>query len=118
MTIKRLKTGDRMSQAVIHNGTVYLAGQVAQNAPGASVADQTKDILAAIDGLLAEAGTDKSKALSATIWLNSMDDFAEMNGVWDAWVAPGATPARACVESPRLAAPQFTVEIGLIAALE
>jgi enamine deaminase RidA (YjgF/YER057c/UK114 family) len=118
MSIKRIKPGARMSQCVVHGNTVYTAGQVAQNAPGASAADQTRDILAAIDGLLAEAGTDKSKLLSATIWLCSMTDFVEMNNVWDAWVAPGNAPARACVESPRLAAPQFTVEIGVIAALD
>ena len=116
MTIKRLHTGDRMSQVVIHGDTVYLAGQVAQEAPGGTVTEQTKAILAQIDGLLAEAGTDKSKALTATIWLCSMDDFAEMNAVWDAWVSPGNTPCRACVESPRLATPDYTVEIGLIAA--
>ncbi|EDP66149.1 RidA family protein [Thalassobaculum sp.] len=118
MTIKRFQTAARMSQAVVHGGTVYLAGQVAQDAPGASVAEQTKNILARIDALLAEAGSDKSQALSATIWLNSMDDFAEMNGVWDAWVSPGNTPARACVESPKLASPKFTVEIGIIAAVK
>ena len=116
MTIRRIDVGDRMSQAVVHGDTVYTAGQVAQRAPGASVTDQTADILARIDELLAEAGTDKSKLLSATIWLTSMDDFAEMNAVWDAWVSPGNTPGRACVES-RLAAPQFTVEIGVIAAI-
>jgi enamine deaminase RidA (YjgF/YER057c/UK114 family) len=104
-----------MSQAVVHGNTVYTAGQVALNAPGAPVADQTRDILASIDRLLAEAGTDKSKLISATIWLSDMSTFAEMNGVWDAWVSPGNTPCRACVES-KLAAPQFTVEIGVIAA--
>lgn len=117
MSIKRLHTNDRMSQVVIHGDTVYLAGQVAQKAPGASVKDQTQAILDQIDTLLAEAGTDKSKALSATIWLNSMDDFAEMNAVWDAWSTGGNAPCRACVESPRLASPNFTVEIGLVAAL-
>jgi enamine deaminase RidA (YjgF/YER057c/UK114 family) len=117
MSIKRLHTNDRMSQVVIHGDTVYLAGQVAQKAPGASVKDQTQAILDQIDALLAEAGTDKSKALSATIWLNSMDDFAEMNAVWDAWSTGGNAPCRACVESPRLASPNFTVEIGLVAAL-
>lgn len=116
MSINRIQVGDRMSQAVVHGDTVYLAGQVALSAPGASVTDQTKAILAQIDDLLAEAGTDKSKALTATIWLCSMDDFAEMNAVWDAWVSAGNTPCRACVESPRLASPDFTVEIGLIAA--
>lgn len=114
--IKRLNIGPRMSQAVVHGNTVYLAGQVAQNAPGGSVADQTRDILAAIDRLLGEAGTGKQRLLSATIWLADIATFNEMNGVWDAWVAPGNTPARACVEA-KLAAPQFTVEIGIIAAL-
>ncbi len=117
MSITRLKTGSRMSQVVIHGNTVYTAGQVARNAAGESVAAQTQDILDSIDQLLAEAGTDKSKILSANIWLTSMDTFAEMNEVWDAWVVPGETPARACVES-RLAAPQYTVEIAVIAALD
>ncbi len=116
MSITRIKTNKRMSQAVVHAGVVYLAGQVALNAGGESITKQTQDILSAIDGLLAEAGSDKSKLLSATIWLSSMDDFNEMNEVWDAWVVPGETPARACVES-RLAAPQFNVEIGVIAAV-
>ena len=116
MAIERHHTNDRMSQIVIHGDTVYLAGQVALGAPGGTVTEQTKAILDQIDSLLAEAGTDKSKALSATIWLCSMDDFAEMNAVWDAWSSGGNAPCRACVESPRLAAPQFTVEIGIIAA--
>lgn len=116
MTIKRIEAGKRMSQAVVHNGTVYLAGQVALEAPGKSVAEQTTAVLARIDRFLAEAGTDKTKLLSATIWLVDMSKFEEMNAVWDAWVAPGAAPARATVES-KLAAPQFAVEIGIIAAL-
>ncbi len=115
MTIKRIDAGDRMSQCVVHGNTVYTAGQVAQNAPGGSVTEQTTDILAAIDRLLGEAGSDKSKLLSANIWLADIGDFAEMNAVWDAWVSPGNTPARACVES-KLAPPKFTVEIGVIAA--
>ena len=114
--IKRLKVGPRMSQAVIHGDLVYTAGQVAQSAPGESVAKQTAAILAEIDALLAEAGTDKSKLLTANIWLLDMADFDEMNGVWDAWVAPGQTPCRACVETP-LAAPQYSVEIMVTAAL-
>ena len=117
MSITRNHTNQRMSQSVVHNGTVYLEGQVAQNAPGESVTAQTEDILKRIDELLAEAGSDKSNMLSVTIWLNSMDDFAEMNAVWDAWVPEGNAPARACVESPRLASPKFTVEIGVIAAV-
>ena len=117
MTIKRYKTNKRMSQAVVHGNTVYTAGQVAMNAGGESIARQTQDILTEVDKLLSEVGTDKSNLLSATIWLTSMDDFAEMNEVWDAWVVPGETPARACVES-KLAAPQFNVEIAVIAAVD
>lgn len=105
-----------MSQVVIHGDTVYLAGQVALNAPGASIADQTKDILATIDKLLGEAGTDKSKLLAAELWITDMRDFAEMNEVWDAWVDPANTPVRACVEA-RLAATQFDVEVMVTAAL-
>jgi len=116
MSIQRLQTGERMSQVVIHGNTVYTAGQVALDAPGESVTDQTRDILKRIDSLLAQAGSDKSRLLSATIWISDMSTFGEMNAVWDAWVAPGATPARACVEA-KLATPQFTVEIAVIAAL-
>ena len=115
MTIQRIKPGPRMSAAVVHGNTVYLAGQVAQTTAGRSVAEQTREILAIIDSLLAEAGTDKSKLLMANIWLTDMTTFQEMNGVWDAWVAPGNAPARATVEA-RLAAPQFKVEIAVIAA--
>ncbi|MCB1330334.1 MAG: RidA family protein [Maritimibacter sp.] len=117
MTIKRIGTNDRMSQACIHGDTVYLSGQVALKAPGASAAEQTRAILDQIDDLLAQAGTDKSKALSATVWLCDMDDFEDMNKVWDEWSKGGNAPCRATVLSPKLAAPQFTVEIGLIAAL-
>ena len=116
MAIERMQTGPRMSQAVIHNQTVYLAGQVASGAPGGSVGEQTKDILSKIDALLTAARTDKSKLLSATIWLTDMSTFAEMNAVWEAWVAPGATPARATVASPQLASSEFKVEIAVIAA--
>ena len=113
MTVKRIKPGPLMSGAVVHGNTVYLSGQTGE---GADVTTQAKECLAKVDALLAEAGTDKSRALSATIWLCSMDDFAEMNAVWDAWATGGNAPCRACVESPRLASPNFTVEIGLIAA--
>jgi len=116
MTIRRIDVGARMSQAVVHNGTVYTAGQVAMGAPGGSIAEQTADILGRIDKLLAEAGSDKSKLISATIWITDMRDFAEMNEVWDAWVSPGNTPGRACVEA-RLAAQRYNVEIGVIAAV-
>jgi enamine deaminase RidA (YjgF/YER057c/UK114 family) len=105
-----------MSQIVVHGNTVYLAGQVAQEAPGASVVDQTRDILQRIDQYLDEAGTDKSKILAATIWLSDMETFGEMNEAWDVWIDPANPPARACVEA-RLAAPQFTVEIMVTAAV-
>ena len=113
--IQRLHSGPRMSQAVIHGNTVYLAGQVADD-PSQDVPGQTRQILAAIDRLLAEAGTDKTRILSATIYLSDIGTFAQMNSVWDSWVPPGHTPARATVEA-RLAAPQYTVEIQVIAAL-
>jgi enamine deaminase RidA (YjgF/YER057c/UK114 family) len=115
MSIMRLHAGPRMSQAVIHGSTIYLAGQVADQAKGRSVSDQTKEILAAIERLLSEAGSDKSKILSATIYLADIAAFAEMNAVWDAWVPPGHAPARATVQA-RLAAPVYTVEIACIAA--
>ncbi len=133
-----------MSQAVIHGKTVYLAGQVASGdgvaaqtrgilaqmngiwdgwvTAGATPARatvesaQTRGILAQIDALLAEAQSDKTRILSATIWLADMATFAEMNGIWDGWVTAGATPARATVESARLAAAEFKVEIAVIAA--
>jgi enamine deaminase RidA (YjgF/YER057c/UK114 family) len=115
MTIKRIEAGSRMSQAVIHGDTVYLAGQVAQKSPGKPVGEQTQEILGSIDRLLAEAGTDKSKILSTQIWLADMAQFSEMNKVWDAWLSPGNAPARATVEA-RLASPDFTVEIMVVAA--
>jgi enamine deaminase RidA (YjgF/YER057c/UK114 family) len=110
MTIERNHTNQRMSQIVKHGGLVYLAGQVASGAPGQSVAVQTRDILDRIDQLLAEAGSEKSKILTASIWLTDIGRFDEMNEVWDAWLLQGHAPARACVEA-RLAAPQYTVEI-------
>jgi enamine deaminase RidA (YjgF/YER057c/UK114 family) len=103
-----------MSQAVIHGDTVYLAGQVADDT-SADVAGQTQQILAKIDDLLATAGTDKSKLLSANIWLSDISTFGQMNAVWDEWVTPGPPPARATVES-KLAGPQYKVEIMVVAA--
>jgi enamine deaminase RidA (YjgF/YER057c/UK114 family) len=114
-SIERLEIGPRMSQAVIHNGVVYLAGQVADDAKGASVTAQTENILKKIDALLKAAGTDKSKMLSARVWLTDMRKFDEMNKVWDVWVVPGHTPTRVCVEA-KLAAPEYTVEVLVIAA--
>lgn len=108
MSVRRIDVGPRMSQIVIHNSTVYLAGQV--GAPGESVAAQTKAILAEIDALLAKAGTDKTKILQAIIWLDDMSTFAEMNSVWDGWVPQGNTPARATGEA-KLAGPEYKVEI-------
>ncbi len=113
-SIKRLHAGPRMSQAVIHGNTVYLAGQVGK--PGGSVAEQTKDILDAIDKLLAEAGSHKSKLLQTIIWLADMKDFAEMNAVWDKWVDGPNAPARATGEA-KLAGPEYLVEIIVTAAI-
>lgn len=116
MSIERLHPGPRMSQVVVHDNTVYLAGQVASGAPGASVAEQAKDILARIDALLSEAGTDKTRLLTATIWLVDMASFSEMNAVWETWIAPGAPPARATVASPQLASPDYNIEVAVTAA--
>jgi enamine deaminase RidA (YjgF/YER057c/UK114 family) len=115
MSIQRFETGPRMSQVVVHGNTVYLAGVVASKAAGESVTKQTQEILAIIDGHLAKAGTDKSKLLSANIYITDMKNFAEMNAAWDAWVSPGNTPARATVEA-KLAGPQYHVEIMVVAA--
>ena len=114
MTIRRIEAGPRMSQAVIHGNTVYLAGQV--GTPGASVAEQTKAVLASVDRLLKEAGTDKSKILQAIVWLADMKDFAEMNSVWDKWVDGPNAPARATGEA-KLATPDYLVEIIVTAAI-
>jgi enamine deaminase RidA (YjgF/YER057c/UK114 family) len=114
MSIRRIEAGPRMSQAVIHGNTVYLAGQV--GTPGKSVAEQTKDVLASVDRLLKEAGSDKSKILQAIIWLADMADFAEMNAVWDKWVDGPNAPARATGEA-KLATPEYKVEIIITAAV-
>ena len=115
MSIKRSKVGARMSQCVVHGDTVYLAGQVADD-PNTDVAGQTKQILTKIDGLLAEAGSDKSKLLSATVWLTDIRGFDEMNKVWDAWVSPGNLPARATVGA-QLASPHYAVEVQVTAVV-
>ncbi|TNE39744.1 MAG: RidA family protein [Sphingomonadales bacterium] len=113
MTITRFDQGPRMSQAVVHGDTIYLAGQVAE--PGASVAEQTKAVLAQVDALLERTGSDRNHLLSATIWLADMADFAEMNAVWDAWIAGGQAPARATGEA-KLATPDYKVEVIITAA--
>ena len=112
--IKRIESGKRMSQAVVANGMVWLAGQVGE--AGAPVADQTRHILSEIDRLLAEAGSDKTKIVQAVIWMADMKDFAAMNEVWDAWVPQGHTPARATGEA-KLATPDYLVEIIVTAVL-
>jgi enamine deaminase RidA (YjgF/YER057c/UK114 family) len=114
-TIKRVRPGPRMSGAVVHGNTVHLAGLTADD-KNQDVKGQTRQILAKIDSLLAEAGSDKSKILSANIWLTDIGTWSQMNEVWDAWVSPGNTPARATVEA-RLAAPGLTVEIMVQAAV-
>lgn len=117
MALKRIEPGKRMSSAVIHGNKVYLAGFTPDKALGKSVAEQTKDVLTQIDATLKEAGTDKTKIIKANIWLTNIATFAEMNSVWDAWVVPGQTPARATVEA-KLAAPGIDVEIMVEAALD
>ena len=114
MSVKRINAGPRMSSAVVHGDTVYLAGLTADDAK-ADVKGQTAQILAKVDKFLAEAGTDKSKILMANIWITDMSTFQEMNAVWDSWVSAGNTPARATVEA-KLATPAFKVEIAVIAA--
>jgi len=114
MTIRRLQSGPRMSQAVVCNGMVFLAGQVADDTKQ-DIGGQTRQVLAAIDKLLAEAGSDKSRLLTAQIFLVDMADFAAMNRVWEAWVVPGQTPARATVEAA-MARPDYLVEIVVTAA--
>jgi len=113
MSIKRLHSSTRMSQAVIHNGVAYLSGQVGE---GDTVTAQTKDVLAKVEALLADTGSDKSKLLSATIWITDMADFAEMNAVWEAWIDPANPPARACTQAA-LALPKFKVEVMVTAAI-
>lgn len=114
MSIERIDPGRRFAQVVVHGDTVYLAGHVAGNT-SAGVYEQTVEILAAIDGHLAAAGSDRSKLLSASIWLADISTFDEMNRAWDAWVDMANLPARATVEA-KLASPAFKVEIAVIAA--
>ncbi|MGA6103570.1 RidA family protein [Pseudomonas solani] len=116
MSLQRLRTEARYSEIVIHNGTVYLAGQLDEGLnPG--IERQTRETLDAVDRMLAEAGTDKSRILSVTIYLKDIDaDYAGMNAVWDAWVAKGASPARACVEA-KMYSPEVLVEMTVVAAL-
>ena len=112
--ITRIQPGARMSAAVVHGDTVYLAGQVGE--PGDDVIAQTKTALAEVEALLAEAGSDKSRILMAQIWLADIADFGAMNAVWDAWVDQANPPARATSEG-KLASPGYLVEIIVVAAL-
>ena len=114
MSIQRLRIEKRYSEIVIHNGTVHLAGQLADDYDG-DIREQTRQTLANIDRYLAEAGSDKTKILSVTIYLKDMADYAAMNAVWDAWVAEGAAPGRACVEA-KLYDPRVLVEMMVVAA--
>ena len=117
MTIERRHVGKRLSELVINraSGTIFLAGQVAED-PKADITGQVRQVLAQIDRLLAEAESDKSRILSATIYLPDMADFPALNAVWETWVVPGATPARATVQA-NLAAPEYKVEIQVVAAV-
>ncbi len=114
MSIQRFHVGPRMSDMAVHNGTVYLAGQVADDTTQ-DISGQTAQVLATIDKLLAEAGTDKTRILSTTIYITDMANFPAMNAIWDAWVVAGHTPPRATVEA-KLARPAYKVEIQVIAA--
>lgn len=113
--IRRIEPGARMSQAVVANGFVFLAGQVADDA-SVGVREQTNQVLASIDRLLAAAGTDKHHIVSANVYLSDISTFAEMNAAWEAWVASDAKPARATVEA-KLAAPEYKVEIQVVAVV-
>jgi len=113
--IERIDQSARRSRALIHNGIVYLSGQVPDDR-SVDVAGQTRQVLAKVDELLEEAGTDKTRVLTAQIWLRTMDDFASMNAVWDAWVTPGRTPTRCCGKV-ELNDPHCRVEIVVTAAL-
>lgn len=116
MSIQRSGTNKRLSKLVIHRGIAYLAGQVADSLD-ADVEIQTQETLAKIDALLAEAGTDKTRILSAQVWLATMGDAPRMNAVWEAWMPEGHAPARATVGSP-LATPRHLVEIKVMAAID
>lgn len=113
--VQRFEVGARMSEMAVHNGVCYLAGQVAASGvPG--IQAQTREVLAAVDALLAQAGTDKTKLLRVQIYLADLADFAGMNSVWDSWVVPGQTPPRATVQAA-LAKPEWKIEVVATAAL-
>jgi enamine deaminase RidA (YjgF/YER057c/UK114 family) len=113
--VRRIDPGPRMSEASVHGGRVYLSGMIPEDT-SLDVTGQVKQALAEIDALLRKGGSDKSRILFAVIWLADIGDFAAMNTVWDAWVAPGQAPARATVQA-RLNDPKMKVEIMVVAAL-
>ena len=114
MTIERLEIKQRMSRIVKHSGTIYLCGQVAADA-SKDITEQTQTMLAKVDTLLEQAGSDRKHILSATIYVKDMNYFADMNAVWDAWIPEGFSPARACVAA-KMAREALLVEISVIAA--
>jgi enamine deaminase RidA (YjgF/YER057c/UK114 family) len=116
MSLKRLGDATTIANAVIHNNIVYLAGQVAEDPVSPSVYEQTKNILAQIDAVLKEAGTDKTKIIKTNIWLSDISTFQDMNKAWKEWVSVGNAPARATVEA-KLADPKWKVEIMMTAAI-
>lgn len=116
MSIQRYEVGPRLSDVVVHNNTVYLAGMVPEETAGQGMREQTEEVLKFIDQYLAIGGTDKSKILSAMIYITDMSAFNEMNAAWEKWVVPGQTPARATVEVTALANPDYKVEIVVTAA--
>jgi enamine deaminase RidA (YjgF/YER057c/UK114 family) len=115
MMVQRFDTGARLSEMVVHNGTAYLAGQVAADG-SQDMRGQTQQVLAAIDALLARAGSDKSKLLMAQIFITDLAEFPAMNEVWEAWLPKGAAPSRATVQA-KLARPEWKVEIVVTAAV-
>ncbi|MFT6917219.1 MAG: enamine deaminase RidA (YjgF/YER057c/UK114 family) [Motiliproteus sp.] len=115
MSITRYQTSARMSKIVVHNQTVYLCGQVAEDR-SVAISEQTRSMLAKVDALLESVGSSSNRLLSATLYLKDMADFEAMNLVWEAWVGEGQAPARACVEA-RMASPELLVEISVIAAV-
>ena len=115
MSIERIEVSRRLSEAVVHDGTVYLCGQVADDLQ-AGIQSQTREVLANIDAMLARAGTDKSRLLSATVYLKTIADYRAMNEVWDTWTAPGCAPARTCVAGVQLFSAEALVEITVTAA--
>ncbi|MCF6436848.1 RidA family protein [Pseudoalteromonas sp. MMG022] len=116
MTITRQHTNQRMSRIVTHNNTVYLCGQVCEDA-SKDITEQTQTMLAKVDDLLAQANSDKYHLLSATVYISDMQYFAKMNAVWDAWVPEGHAPARACVQAA-MARPELLVEVSVVAAVK